>query len=242
MIKAKVVITRGVVEVTTYDRLNTKPPKPDIQNGEGIQKEENYKNTQRKRRNTVRQTITNNFDAGDRFVTLSYANTDRIDITNPLETNKDFTNFVKRLKRSVNVSHGLAVIEFQDLNGRGAVHYHLIIKGDYIPATTLRQLWGHGHVKINQIKHVDNIGAYVIKYMHKDMDDQRLQGKRAYLTFGDLTKPETLRSWKTEDRKRLEDIDAMLKEKSPVYSSQYTSDQCGTITYLQYNVNKKKPK
>ena len=55
----------------------------------------------------------------------------------------------------------LAVIEFQE---RGAVHYHVLSDIPYIPQKELQDIWGHGFVYINAVKHVDNIGAYIVKY------------------------------------------------------------------------------
>ena len=42
---------------------------------------------------------------------------------------------------------------------------------------------------INAIEHVDNIGAYILKYITKDNNDKRLMGQKAYLTSRNLTKP-----------------------------------------------------
>lgn len=50
----------------------------------------------------------------------------------------------------------------------------------YIAAKELENIWSNGFIKINAIDKVDNLGAYVIKYMTKDHADERLQGLKAY--------------------------------------------------------------
>lgn len=87
----------------------------------------------------------------------------------------------------------VAVIEFQK---RGAIHYHMISDLPYVPAQYIANKWKQGNIKINKIKHVDNVGAYVTKYMTEDMDDKRLQGKKAYNHSQNNLKPLQLTSWK----------------------------------------------
>lgn len=234
--KVKVIITKDIIEVMSYEKLNTQAPVKDAWQGEGLQRDENYKQTQRNRRNTIRRLVANNFESSDLFITLTFNNLQTFDINNPKETNKEFTNFVKRLKRKYGNIIGLSVIEFQK---RGAVHYHMIIKGiKYIPKKELQAIWSYGFVKVNAIDKVDNIGAYVIKYMNKDLDDNRLMGCKAYLKVGKLKEPQELKSWNKLDLIAIQQLDDLLKEKSPVYSGRYTSDSAGEITYQQYNFNR----
>lgn len=241
--KYKVVVTKGIFEVTTYQKLNTKAPISDAWKGEGIQREENYRNTQRARRTAIRQLVATNFQSSDLFITLTFNNSQNIDINNPKETNKLFNKFIKRFKYKYPNIKGLAVIEFQDANGRGAVHYHVILNGvKYISNKELNEIWSYGYVKVNAIDKVDNVGAYVVKYMNKDLDDKRLMGCKAYLQFGKLDKPLVLKSWNKQDNQRMQEVEYLLKEKAPIYSHKYQSDKAGLITYNQFNLNRKPQK
>ena len=38
----------------------------------------------------------------------------------------------------------------------------------------------HKLLAINKSKPIDNVGAYIIKYMNKNIIDERLMGKKAY--------------------------------------------------------------
>jgi hypothetical protein len=104
--------------------------------------------------------------------------------------------------------------------------------GDKIPAKWLEDAWGQGFVKINVIKHVDNIGAYIAKYMAK-MDDNRLDGRRAYGTSKNMNKPEYIIGKAAEDIAKWAE-----KEKSPTYSAKYEGEHVGTVTVDQYNLKR----
>ena len=238
--KTKVVITKNIIEVISYEKLNTIPPKEGIQDGIGVYREENYQKTQKARRNKIRRLVANNFESADKFITLTFNDHQNIDISNPKQTNKLFTKFIKRLKYQYPNIKGIAVIEFQDKNGRGAVHYHLIMNGlPYLKPKQLETIWSYGYVKINAIDKVDNVGAYVIKYMNKDLDDKRLMDCKAYLKIGKLLEPQELKSWKYQDFEKLRELDLKLQKKIASYVGTYKSEKAGVITYSQFNLNRK---
>jgi hypothetical protein len=124
------------------------------------------------------------------------------------------------------------VVEFQDKNGRGAVHYHMIANLPYIPKDELDELWGGGYVWIEKIDHVDNVGAYVVKYMASDMADVRLCGLKAWRTSRNVKKPLELRGDDARDFIKghgVEDYDVAV-------TKSYLSEYHGQIQYEQYNL------
>jgi len=128
------------------------------------------------------------------FLTLTFAE----NVQGVLEANKEFSRFVKKLnyffhKTSKRVVKYTNVIEFQK---RGAVHYHTILYNiPYVEdiKDILSSVWGHGFIKVNSIKDVRNVGAYVVKYMSKDITDERLRGKKTYFQSRGLLKPLVIR-------------------------------------------------
>lgn len=228
-------VSKGIVEVWRYEKLNTTGG--GARNGDGEQRQHNYRNTQRYRRNRIRQLVCTNFDSGSKFVTLTFNNTQEHDITNVQESNAYFKKFVKRVKYRYPDFRYVAVIEFQDKNGRGAVHYHMICNLPFVKKAELQELWKGGFVKINAIDKVDNVGAYVIKYMCKDTEDDRLCGENAYLHSRGLTEPIEVCTWKG-DKDEWREIHENLIKQSPSYSAQYESDNAGRIEYFQYNFNR----
>ena len=98
--------------------------------------------------------------------------------------NYEFMKFIQRLKYNYGDFKYLAVIQFQE---RGAVHYHMLADFGYIEHSELKKIWGKGFVwirdllKSNNGKAVDNVGAYIVKYMDKNILDERVMGKRLIL-------------------------------------------------------------
>jgi hypothetical protein len=235
----KITYSGGIIEVNEYEKLNIRG-NGGRQSQDGIYSEENYTQRQRIRRNRIRQLICENFDNTSKFVTLTFRNTEKYDIKNVIECNREFTLFVKRMKRKQPDFKYIAVIEFQDKNKRGAVHYHMICNSPYLPAAELERIWGNGFVKINAIDKVDNLGAYVIKYMTVDTDDARLCGLKAYNHSCGLSEPVELCSWKSSDEYAVRDELKRLEKETPSYGGKtYESEHAGKIKYTQYNMNRK---
>lgn len=220
-----------------YERLNTKGG--GLRDGNGEHREENYKQTQRKRRNKIRQLICANFESSSKFVTLTFNNSMDFDIKDVKACNKAYHEFCKRLRYKYPELKYVTVVEFQDRNDRGAVHYHMICNLPWISKQELSDIWGNGFVKINAIDKVDNVGAYVVKYMNKDIDDIRLQGLKAYNCSKGLNQPQELKSWNEADIAYIRSVEASIDGKSPSYVATYESDNAGLIQYEQYNLKRK---
>ena len=236
----KIIISGSIIEVTEYEKLHVNGFQGDRE-GDGLNKEENYNSTKRQRRCKVRQLICENFDEGSKFVTLTFRDTEEFDIKNVKECNKKFKQFVQRMKYRYPEFLYVAVIEFQDSNNRGAVHYHMVCNIPYIKAKELSDIWENGNIKINRIKQCDNVGAYVTKYMVVDMDDERLQGLQAYNRSRGLLEPVELASWRKEEYDQVQIILQSLEGKTPSYGGQpYESENAGTILYRQYNKKREK--
>lgn len=236
----KYVITGHIVEVYEYKNYfhgrggytGVSKGNAEIEN-----KLKNYSNTNQKRRDTIRRLACCNFNNKyDKFLTLTFAD----NMTDIKECNLLFKNFIKRLKYTYDLKDlkYLAVIEFQK---RGAVHYHVLLNIPYIPQKELQDVWGNGFVFINAIEHVDNIGAYVLKYITKDNNDFRLMGQKAYLTSRNLKKPEEVLNHNLKDFDKLECKIIQkynLNDLKPIYSSNYTTEILGYCEYKQYNLER----
>ena len=232
----KIIVTKGIVEVWRYEKLNTKGG--GARSGDGKEHEQNYRKTQRTRRNRIRQLVCMNFDSGSKFVTLTFDDKQPFDIKDVKACNAYFKKFVMRMKYRYPDFKYVAVIEFQDRNGRGAVHYHVICNLPFLRKAELAKIWGAGFVKINAIDKVDNVGAYVIKYMTSDMDDTRLCGLQAYLHTRGLEEPKQVVTWKGDPEEWRLYHDS-LESKTPSYSAKYESEAAGAIEYRQYNFNRR---
>lgn len=216
-------------------------------------KEERRKQTLRDAKNKARRIALSNFNKNSLFVTLTYEKNQK----NVKEADEDFRQFIETLNEDFQKNHKyLAVREFQD---RGAVHYHMLIdlnitwdrddheRREYFERLVHDVYWSHGWVdlkrldyreegrkrkKYNEEGSVDNVGAYIVKYM--DIDDVRLQDYKSYLTSKGLERPKTYTG---------EEAAAVIKaynlnQKKEVFTNQYDNEYLGKIVYREYNLNR----
>lgn len=178
-------------------------------------------------RNNVRRLALANFDNDSKFVTFTFAE----NITDISVANREWKSFIKRLRYKYGKFKYMAVLEFQK---RGAVHYHCIWDLPYIKKSELSEIWGQGFIKVNRIDHVDNVGAYIVKYMTKDLMDERFVGCKAYQCSKGLDRPIVLRDEELERVWQLYD----LEHKKTAFESSYTSEHHGLIVYREYNLKR----
>lgn len=170
-------------------------------------------------------------DITPKFMTLTFAD----NVQNLKLANNEWKKFIKRLnfymfRKKINLLKYSVVIEFQK---RGAIHYHAIFYNlPYVESKKIADIWGQGFIKINKIDNVDNIGAYVVKYMGKDLDDDRLYGKKSYFNSRDLLEPLEI-----TDKKKIDALVGPLSHKL-VYSIGFDNDYMGHIHYNQYNTDR----
>ncbi len=232
----KAIISGNVIEIYEYEHLNVKGG--GARQGDGKDKYENYAKTQRRRKNELRRLITQNFESlGSKFVTLTFDNEREFDIKDVKACNGYFKRFIQRMRYQYPDFRYVSVIEFQDKNDRGAVHYHMICDLPYIRKEELSGIWGAGFVKVNRIDSVDNVGVYVTAYMTADMDDTRLMGLKAYNASKGLQRPVEVKSW-DDSKETLREVESITQNRKPSYSAKYESNEAGHIEYKQYNLSR----
>lgn len=211
-------------------------------------KDERRAQTIRDARNTCKRLAVANFNDSDAFLTLTVArNCD--DVT---YYDSEFKKFIMRFNYKYGKKHKyLAVREFQK---RGAIHYHLLMDFESAVITEneealkalereVADIWRHGFVDIQTLTKskrngtpVDNVGAYLVKYMSKENDDSRLRGNKVYLCSRGLKRPVTYTG---------EEALAMIQQlgldtKKETFTNGYESEYLGKITYREYNLNRMK--
>lgn len=183
-------------------------------------KQENRSKTANRARAKVRRTINANPQL-NKFLTLTFAeNVTDIDFARTA-----FGCYIKRLNRKYQGFQYVCVIEFQK---RGAVHFHLLCNLPYVDVNALARVWGHGFIKLNRIDNVDNVGAYVTKYMTKENMDERLIGQRSYSMSRGLNAPQVY-----TDEKQIEAELESLADVQRVQTSTYESEYYGIVRYTQ---------
>lgn len=230
----KAIVTGHIIEIYEYEKMpsmpsNKKQKQSDLVMNDFVEYNsyQDRKNNTRRSRNTLRRIIAANFSSGSKFITLTFKDNLKCVKT----ANYEFMKFIQRLRYRYKGFKYVVVIEFQK---RGAVHYHMMSDLPYIDNKKLADIWGHGFVKINDIRHVDNVGAYMIKYMAKDNGDTRLQGLKSYQTSRGLKRPLEFVGDSVDDIIKIYD----LKNKKTVFDSIYETEHLGNASYREYNLKR----
>jgi hypothetical protein len=235
---SKMCLTNGIIELWEYTKVNTNPILNlcETEYGKSVNSDLHYLQTQSRRRDVVRRLIRLNFTSKAKFVTLTFKD----EIKDVVKANKLFNLFIKRLAYNLKSNPKyIAVIEFQDKKQRGVVHYHLLIDMPYISKERLAKIWSYGFIFINKIRHVDDLGAYVSKYMSKERNDLRLKGLKGYNCSHDLERPTYLKSWKGDSKTIMQLVEMYgLTEKNATYHRSGQTEEGGEYHYFQFNLNR----
>ena len=222
----RVIVSGNVMDVFEYEKPVFKGfAKKKVGRGNSLHtsqevKEMNRCKTVQRAKAYVRRKINANPQL-NKFLTLTYAD----NVTDLNIARKDFDKFVKRVKTRYKDSQYVDVIEFQK---RGAIHFHLLCNLPYIDIDKLAKIWGFGFVKINRIDNVDNVGAYVTKYMTKDNMDERLIGRKSYSMSKGLKEPQTI----TDDN-AIDEVMCNLENVTKIYTAEFETEYYGLVKYTQ---------
>lgn len=247
----KIVQSGDVIEIYEYDKGYlkgyelTESEKRNIgrlKDGKSNNYVEHRKQVLQRAKKNLRRLINANVDQyGKEFKAKFLTLTFKDNVKDLDKANYEFTKFIQRLNyycfgtKKVNLKY-TCVIEFQD---RGAVHYHVIFYNlPYIKANDIGNVWGNGFIKINMIDDIDNVGAYVAEYLGqvekeqgKNIEDDRLRGRKSYFSSRGLLKPVEI-----TDKKMVESVAAALPEECLTYLAIFENDHVGNISYKQYNL------
>lgn len=160
-----------------------------------------------------------------KFMTLTFAK----NITDLKEANYIFNQFIKRMNYKYPDFKYLAIPEFQQ---RGAVHYHLLCEMPFIHFREITEIWGQGNIDIKTLNNVDNIGAYVCKYLSKDMFDERTFAKKKFFRSQTLLEPvEILGYW------AMKFVEKLCSVLTPVFEKTFESEWVGEVEYKSYKLD-----
>lgn len=105
-------------------------------------------------------------------------------VYNSFELYNIFEKFIKRLRYKYN-KQSIDYIYVPEPHDKKDWHIHVLFRSDktlYIDNKTLSSIWGHGFVKVNRLKDVDNIGAYLSAYLTNVKDGEKtVKGAKLYL-------------------------------------------------------------
>lgn len=231
--RRKVIVSGKQIEVYEYendvlygysDKKKTIRGRKSVANDED--KEINRDKVFKRARTDLRRLINCNIEEDSKFLTLTFKD----NVVDLDYANNEFKKFIMRLNYNFKIKVKYScVIEFQQ---RGAIHYHVILYNlrGKIDLSKLTCIWGHGFIKLNKIKGVDNVGAYVCKYMTKT-DDKRLEGRKMYFNSRNLNKPVEIK-----EPEVVSAVESSLQNQVPKYENSFSNDY-NTINYKQYIIS-----
>ena len=203
-------------------------------------KEENRERALTKTRKDIRNLINCNFNRygeKSKFLTLTF----KEDVTDLALANKYLFDFVKRVnyqifgtKKSALKYTCVPEIQWERFAKYGVKvwHFHLVLYNlPWTHQSVLQSIWGNGHVWVNVVDDVDNVGAYICKYITKESAAE-LVGKKSVSNSRGLYKPVEIK-----DKKRVSEVLAHLEtcgEFKLKYQNTYTNDYTGDTVYSQY--------
>lgn len=231
----KIIISGNVVEVYSYSKKQiqreVREPQMVDKSSSGNSGDDYKQKNGYRRKRLLRRLINTNADELTKFFTLTFAdNVENLDFAY-----YELEKFKKRLKYYLSKNNiknkfkYVVVVEFQE---RGAVHFHMLCNLPYIKSKTLQQMWENGFIKINKIDDVDNVGSYVVKYMGKNFEDERLEGRKRYNRSRNLKEPEEVL-----DKKRVAEILSQLPDQNIVFEKTFENEHVGNVHYQQFNMN-----
>lgn len=250
----KVIVSGNVIEVYEYEKQPMIPEQnkytddgydpfdyenTDLDQFKKDRKQERREQTVRDARNMVRRLALMNFGSGDKFITLTY----KENMTDIDRADLDFKNFIKRFKYHFKIER-LKYIAVREFQKRGAIHYHVICDWDkhfesdkevrHYERVLGRDIWRHGFVDIKTMdENNDNVGAYLVKYMTKNVSVVFFKNRKIYLCSKGLERPKVYRGLEAE---MIIEAYGLGDKKKEVFTNSYLSEYLGNVVYKEYNL------
>lgn len=179
-------------------------------------------------RRDIRNIVNSNFKQGlSKFLTLTF----RDNVTDIAAANNEFKCFIDRVNYHVFKSKKriLKYTVVPETQSRGAIHFHVVCYNlPYVDVNWLADIWGNGFIKLNRIEHVDNVGAYICKYLSKE-ECESFRGKKCYFNSRNLEKPIEI-----TQEKKVSEVLAHLETIKPKINKSYNNEYTGDVSYRQY--------
>lgn len=228
----KIIISGRVIELYNYERpvlYNYKDKRKEKGGRSSMASEEDSKENRKKvclrAERDLRRIINSNYnDGSSRFITLTF----RENLQDFKIANYEFKKFILRFNYHIGYkAEYTVVIEFQE---RGAIHYHTVFYNlpRKLNLPKCRKIWGQGSFNCKLINDVDNVGAYITKYMTKNADDERLKGQKMYFNSRGLKKPIEIK-----EPELVEALVGSLQGQAPKYENTFENEH-NSVNYKQY--------
>jgi len=231
----------GITEVDDYDPFDLENVKVEDR---GDRTKERRQQTVRDARNVTRRLTLMNFNSGDKFLTLTFdpKKFEDGELRDVEFVDKEFKKFIQRFNYRYKCK--LKYLAVREFHKSGRLHFHMVCdwKDYFQTEEEIREaerfigekVWKNGFVDIKQMDQVDNVGAYIIKYMTKDLPQQFFKGHKMYLPSKGLERPLIYNDYEAE----MIISTYELEQKKEVFTNSYESEYLGKIVYKEYNLKR----
>lgn len=248
--------------VSSKEEIEEKEYKIELFEEKKDRKDERRKQTLRDNMNNLRRMARAYFTGKSFFVTLTFNDKYFHGVDDVTAADRKLKYFLKKLREEFGEVSYIAVRELQ--KKRQCIHYHMLLKNEkwtnYFLENNIKKdsqlqkafereihkkYWIYGFVKIYLIDYVDNVGAYLSKYMSKELD--WLKGRKLILKSTDIKKIEPLTDPKELHEivqeldlyKSIAELEILNNEKrKAVFTNGYKSEYLGNITYYDINLKR----
>lgn len=180
-------------------------------------KQYNKEYYRRKQKIQLRRDIVENFDNKAYFSTMTFAE----NITEIQEGHKYINKFITNLRQK---DKQLKYICIPEYTKAGRVHYHSIIQSEVYKKKELDSKWLYGQAMVKNIREVDNLGAYITKYITKDIEE--MEGRIILKSRNLVSVEPEIYSYNPFEAHKI------------TYTKSWADYWGNTVTYLQYNLRR----
>ena len=129
-------------------------------------------------KNKLRKIIEENFNMGCNLFTLYF----KENIENISYANNEFGKYIKRARYKIGNFKYLATMQFKK---SGAIKYLMVTDLNLSSIKYMSKIWNIGGIWVDEINHKGSLDSIILR-MEKNIDDDRLIGKKAYFTSRNL--------------------------------------------------------
>ena len=234
-VKQKIVVSGKFVEVYQYEkpyfkgfpRLMSKYPKKKKKSSLKSVPELRADNIRRSAQK-IRRLVNSNEKDFNKMLTLTFSD----NLQDLKQANKKLDIFLKKLRRMFPYLKYIAVPEFQ---GRGAIHYHILLNiKSYISNDDIAKIWGNGWAWWKKIYNIDNLGAYISKYLTKGAINNKYFNQKKFFSSKNLFIPLVFDYFLNVNKliKRIK-----LLNIKPKFDFEVLTDFLGMVKYKQFIIN-----
>ncbi len=189
----------------------------------------------------LRSLLFANFSQFDKFITLTFRDTRKFNISSLSDCNERKVRFLKKMALTCKDFKYIIVPELHPsrrYKNRKVWHYHLICNAPYMKPKAYQRLWPHGFSYVNAISSLRGglSGSlfYVSKYISKNCNQGASLGARRFYASNNLDRPKIFRDPSCLQPK----MDIISQGVKPLFTSSYLTPFNGTCYYSAYKIDR----